>query len=108
MGVMSAADAAKIIEDGMVIAASGFTPSGYPKVVPLELAKRAELGEEVGITLITGASVGDELDGALARAGVIKRRFPYQTQKDTRNGINAGNINYADMHLSHVPQFVDY
>ena len=106
--VMSADEAAKYITDGMTIATSGFTPSGYPKAVPLALAKRAEAGEEIGVTLITGASVGDELDGALARAGVLKRRFPYQTNASSRNGINDGSVQYQDMHLSHVPQFIEY
>lgn len=105
--VKTAAEAAEFIKDGMIIAASGFTPSGYPKAVPLALAKRAEK-EDIGITLITGASVGDELDGALARAGVLKRRFPYQTNKSSRDGINDGSIMYQDMHLSHVPQFIEY
>lgn len=106
--VTSAEIAAKLINDGHVVATSGFTPSGYPKAVPLALAKRAEDGEEIGITLITGASVGDELDGALTRAGVLKRRFPYQTNKSSRDGINAGYVNYQDMHLSHVSQFIEY
>lgn len=106
--VMTADEAALFIKDGMTLATSGFTPSGYPKAVPLALAKRAENGEEIGVTLITGASVGDELDGALSRAGVLKRRFPYQTNKDSRNGINAGTVAYQDMHLSHVPQFIEY
>ncbi len=106
--IMSAEEAAAMIKDGMTVAVSGFTPAGYPKAVPLALAKRAENGEDIGITLITGASVGDELDGALARSGVLKRRFPYQTNKDSRNGINDGSVMYQDMHLSHVPQFVNY
>ncbi|TCO71348.1 acetyl-CoA hydrolase/transferase family protein [Marinisporobacter balticus] len=106
--IMSAAEAALFIEDEMTIATSGFTPSGYPKAVPLALAKRAEDGEKIGITLITGASVGDELDGALTRAGVLKRRFPYQTNKDSRNAINNGTVMYQDMHLSHVSQYIDY
>lgn len=106
--IMTADEAALFIKDGMTLATSGFTPSGYPKAVPLALAKRAEKGEEIGVTLITGASVGDELDGALSRAGVLKRRFPYQTNKDSRNGINAGTVAYQDMHLSHVPQFIEY
>ena len=62
--------------------------------------------ENLGITLITGASVGDEIDGALARAGVIARRYPYQTNKDIRNSINAGEINYVDIHLSQVPTWI--
>lgn len=106
--VMSAEEAAKLINDGDVVVSSGFTPSGYPKVVPPALAKRKENGEDIGITLITGASVGDELDGVLSRAGVIKRRFPYQTNSDLRNRINSGEIQYQDMHLSHVPQWIDY
>jgi len=106
--LMSAADAAMFINDGDTIATSGFTPSGYPKAVPLAIADRAKNGEKIEITLITGASVGPELDGILADAGVIKRRFPYQTNSDMRNAINNGDVNYADMHLSHVPQFIDY
>lgn len=106
--VMSAEQAAKLINDGDVVATSGFTPSGYPKAVPLALAERAKNGEKVEITLITGASVGPELDGKLAEAGVIKRRFPYQTENTMRSNINSGAIKYADMHLSHVPQYIDY
>lgn len=106
--IMSAEKAALLIKDGMTMATSGFTPSGYPKAVPLALAKRAEEGEDIGVTLITGASVGDELDGALARSGVMRRRYPYQTNKDSRNAINAGKVLYQDMHLSHVAQFIDY
>jgi len=106
--VMTAESASKLIKDGMTVATSGFTPSGYPKSVPLALAKRAEDGEKIGVTLITGASVGDELDGAWARAGILKRRFPYQTNPSSRNGINDGSVSYQDMHLSHVPQFIEY
>lgn len=106
--VMSADQAASFVKSNMTLATSGFTPSGYPKMVPLALSKRAEKGELEGITLITGASVGDELDGALARAGGIKRRYPYQTQKDMRNDINAGKISYADQHLSHMAQDMAY
>ncbi len=38
--VMSADEAALHIKDGMTIATSGFTPSGYPKAVPKALAAR--------------------------------------------------------------------
>lgn len=105
--IMSSEEAALLIKDNMTIATSGFTPSGYPKAVPISLAKRAE-GGKIKIQLITGASVGDELDGALARAGIIARRYPYQTHEHLRDEINKGNIIFQDMHLSHVPQFIDY
>lgn len=106
--VMSAKEAAKLFEDNMVVGTSGFTPAGYPKAVPLALADRVKNGENIGITLITGASVGPELDGALSELGIIKRRCPYQTNSSCRNSINNSSINYSDMHLSHTPQWVKY
>ncbi|SHM82544.1 succinyl-CoA:acetate CoA-transferase [Caldanaerovirga acetigignens] len=105
--IMTAEEAASLIEDGMTVGTSGFTPSGYPKEVPLALAKRAEK-ENLKINLYTGASVGDELDGALARAGVIAKRMPYQTNDSIRNSINSGKIEFVDIHLSHMPQMVRY
>jgi succinyl-CoA:acetate CoA-transferase len=106
--ICSAGEAASLIKDGMTVGTSGFTPSGYPKAVPLALAEKANRDHKVKITLMTGASVGDELDGALARAGVIEKRLPYQTQNDMRSCINSGRCQYIDMHLSHTPQYVRY
>ncbi|RKD33878.1 acetyl-CoA hydrolase/transferase family protein [Thermohalobacter berrensis] len=106
--IMTAEEAAEIFKDGMIVGTSGFTPAGYPKAVPKALSERAKKGEKVEISIITGASVGDELDGELARTGVMTRRYPYQTNKSCRDGINNGDIEYADMHLSHVPQWVKY
>ncbi|MEY8001831.1 acetyl-CoA hydrolase/transferase family protein [Clostridium sp. Mt-5] len=104
----TANDAADLIKDGMTVGTSGFTFSGYPKSVPMALAKKIKSGAKIKINLFTGASVGDELDGELARVGAINKRFPYQTHKDVRNAINAGEINYVDAHLSMSPQMVDY
>jgi len=107
--IKTAKDASLIIKNGMNIATSGFTPAGYPKAVPLALAQRVrETGEKLKINLITGASVGDELDGELSREGIINKRIPYQTHKDCRNSINSGDIKFLDMHLSHVAQFINY
>ena len=78
--MVSADEAALLIKDGMNVATSGFTPSGYPKAVPLALAKQAKEGRKVKINLWTGASVGDELDGALSLAGVINKRLPLPNQ----------------------------
>ena len=106
--IMSAGEAANFIKDGMSVATSGFTPSGYPKAVPLALAEKVKKGQKIEINLITGASVGDELDGVLTDAGVIKRRYPYQTNSKIRNAINNGSVAYQDMHLSHVSQYIEY
>ncbi|WMJ82378.1 acetyl-CoA hydrolase/transferase family protein [Clostridium sp. MB40-C1] len=107
--VMTAEEAINFIQDGMVIGTSGFTPSGYPKVVPLTLAEKVKkTGEKMKLTLYSGASLGPEVDGAWAEAGIIAKRLPYQTNAALRNEINAGNIEYIDMHLSHSTQYLNY
>jgi succinyl-CoA:acetate CoA-transferase len=97
-------EAAKTIEKGMIVACSGFTPSGYPKEVPSALARRCEKEGPVPITLWTGASVGPELDDELARAGCIRKRFPYQTSEAIRKKINEGEVLFSDLHLSRNAQ----
>lgn len=101
--VMSAEQAVKFIRDGMTLGMSGFTLFGYPKAIPKALAQS---GHARHLTLMTGASTGDGLDGVLARAGMLDRRYPYQSNKDIRAGVNAGHIAYSDMHLSMLPTFL--
>ena len=105
--ICTAEEAAAYIKPGMNVGTSGFTPSGYPKAVPLALAKRME-EEPFKINLWTGASTGDEEDGALTRANGIAFRMPYQTNKDMRNAINSGKIDYCDLHLSESAQLARY
>lgn len=105
--IMSAEKAALLINPSDKVAISGFTPSGYPKAVMLALAKRIQT-EKFKIDLWSGASVGDEVDGSLARANGINRRFPYQTNKDLRDRINRGDVCYIDQHLSHTAPQVRY
>lgn len=105
--IVSAEEAADFIKPNMNIGTSGFTPAGYPKAVPMALAKRMEK-EPFTINLWTGASVGKELDGALAKVGGIKKRMPYQTNKDLRTAINSGAVDYCDLHLSESAQFARY
>ena len=103
--VMTPEEAAMLIHPGDVVAVSGFTPAGYPKEVPLALAKRMEK-EPFQITLYAGASLGDEVDGALARAHGISRRLAYQTNKDLRRQVNDGSVAYADYHVSVFAQLI--
>lgn len=107
--VVTAEEAAKLIKNGDTLGCSGFTPSGYPKAVPLALAARVEAGEEIKIQLLTGASVGDELDGALTKCGAIAARSPYQTNNDLRKALNQqGGVKYNDQHLSVATQDARY
>jgi succinyl-CoA:acetate CoA-transferase len=108
--IMSPVEAAALIRPGFNVGMSGFTGSGYPKAVPLALAKRimdANLaGEKFKIGVWTGASTAPELDAALAMVDGIELRLPYQSDPVCRKKINAGEMEYIDIHLSHVAQFV--
>lgn len=104
--VMTPREAARLIRGGMTLACSGFTSCGYPKVVPLALAERIRGGDPVRVNLITGASVGEELDEELASVGGIARRYPYQTGAVINRAINDGDIMYHDIHLSRVAEQV--
>ncbi len=105
--VVTAEEAAAMINPSDKIGISGFTPSGYPKAVPLALEKRIR-DEHFKIDLWTGASVGPEADQALVECDGMNRRFPYQTNGVLRKAINTGKVHYIDMHLSHVAQQVRY
>ena len=104
--VRSAREAASYIEPGMTVGVSGFTQSGYTKAVASALAKRAEAGEKLNLTVYSGASMGDEFDGKLTRAGVLGCRMPYQTNKDLRNAINKGEVKYLDIPLGIMSRWV--
>ncbi|MDO4191208.1 MAG: succinate CoA transferase [Bacteroidales bacterium] len=110
--VMTAAEAAAFVNNGDIVAFSGFTPAGCPKEVPTAIAAKAEAehaaGREFKIGMYTGASTGDSLDGALARANAILFRTPYQSNKDLRTRLNAQEAHYFDMHLSHLAQELRY
>lgn len=104
--IMDADSAALLIEDGMAVGISGFTNAGYPKMVPHALAEQVKSGRQLKIDLYSGASVGPEVDGELVEAGIIGKRIPYQTNAGLRKSINAGKVDYIDMHLGRSPEFV--
>lgn len=105
---MSAAQAAQLIEHGATLGLSGFTGAGYPKALPQAIAERARAEHAAGrpfqVNVWTGASTAPEVDGALAQAGAMAQRLPFNSDPSTRQQINAGSIDYIDMHLSHVAQ----
>lgn len=105
-------EAAAQILDGQTVAFSGFTPAGAPKVISQHIADRADKEHRAGrnfqIGMITGASNGPSLDGALARADAVAWRTPYQSDAEMRKAINSGRARFFDMHLSMVAQAVRY
>ncbi len=106
---MGAEEAAALIRPGMTVGMSGFTGAGYPKAVPQALAAHITQaharGEAFALKVLTGASTAPELDGALARAGGIEFRLPYQSDPELRARINRGEIEYMDIHLGQVAQY---
>jgi len=108
--IMTADQAAALIPKGCNVGMSGFTGAGYPKAVPIALADRMNAihaaGEDFKISVWTGASTAPELDGVLAKVDGMELRLPYQSDPTCRKRINAGEMDYLDIHLSHVGQFV--
>lgn len=102
--IMRAEDAAAMIPPNSVIACSGFISVGDPKAVPRAIAR---LAVAKNLTVLTGASVGGAIDGDLVNAGLMAKRYPYQHNGDLRSAINAGRVDYADMHLSNLPRFIE-
>ena len=108
--LMTAEAAAALIPSGANVGMSGFTGAGYPKAVPQALAARigrlhAE-GQAFRIGLWTGASTAPELDGALAQVDGVGLRMPFQSDPVGRARINAGEMEYTDIHLGQVAQYV--
>ncbi|WP_373800543.1 acetyl-CoA hydrolase/transferase family protein [Delftia acidovorans] len=105
---MTAEQAAALIPHGVNVGMSGFTGAGYPKALPQAIAQHAKSEHAAGrpykINVWTGASTAAEMDGALAEAGALSQRLPFNTDPTCRARINAGEIDFIDMHLSHVAQ----
>lgn len=97
--IMSAEQAAELIENGMTVGMSGFTRAGEAKAVPQALAQKA-LRSPLKISLMTGASLGNDLDKKLTEAGVLARRMPFQVDNTLRKAINNGQVMFIDQHLS--------
>src|SRR3990167_7643414 len=92
--IMSAEAAAALIQHGDQVAMSGFAGAGYPKAIPLALARHSQAHHDAGkafrIGVWTGASTAPELDGALAKVGGMDMRLPYQSDPTCRARINDG------------------
>lgn len=110
--ILTPEEAVEKILHQQTIAFSGFTPAGAAKAVPRALAQKARKlhaqGEPFRVRIITGASSGQSIDDDLAAAEAISWRAPYQTGRSIRGQINRQEVEYVDMHLSHLPQTVAF
>ena len=109
--VMSAEEAVQFVNHGDKVGTSGFTGAGYPKALPAAIAEKAKAahdkGQDFSIDMYTGASTAPECDGVLAEAGALRYRMPYQSDPTMRKKINAGEMKFQDIHLSHSGMLVE-
>lgn len=110
--VLTPEEAASFIQHGNTVAFSGFSPAGAAKAVPVALARRAiqehEKNRPFKLRILTGASSGQSVDDELAKADAVSWRAPYQGETSLRQKINHEEVEYVDIHLSHVPQMLAY
>lgn len=109
---LTAEEAVSFIQHGSTVAFSGFSPAGAAKAVPVALANRAKQEQAKNrpfkLRILTGASSGQSIDDELARADAVAWRAPYQGETRLRQKINREEVEYVDIHLSHVPQMLAY
>ncbi len=107
---LTAEEAIKNISAGDTVAFSGFTPAGAAKKVPRAIAEMAvaehDRGRPFKIRILTGASSSGSVDIDLAKANAISWRAPYQGESELRQQINRQEVEYVDLHLSHLPQIL--
>lgn len=106
-GAVSVKDATTVaasIPTDAAIATSGFGSVGYPKAVMLALA---ESERDLSLTVVSGGSVGEEIDTRLVETGAIARRYPYQATPEARAAINEGEIAFHDSHIARLSDEVE-
>lgn len=75
------------------------------------LADHVEKNNLQGTTkysLFVGASSGAETENRWAKLNMFERRSPHQVGKEIAKGINNGQINFFDKHLSMFPTDLVY
>lgn len=103
--VVQASTAASRLPADATILVSGFGSVGYPKAVPEALA---ESGRDLSLAIVSGGSVGEEIDVQLVEADAIARRYPYQARPPIRAATNENRIAFNDRHISSLGDEVQF
>ena len=101
----TAEQAASSIRDGMTVAMSGYSMAGYPKAVVEALVERRQAGEDLSLTLVTGANV-PWLDETLAAERIIARRAPMVASRTLAAQTNTGSVRYVEQQMSKMPRLL--
>ena len=111
--VLTAAEAASLIQNGQNVGFSGFTPAGAPKAIPMAIADRAIAAHNAG------AGVPDRcpdrrLDGAFAgwrlvegEGDEVSHAVPDE-RRICATASTPGKTRFFDLHLSLMPQVTRY
>ena len=86
--IMTAEETIPLLKDGMYLAFSGFA-GGHPKAVPLTLAdyvEKSNLQGKMRFNVLTGASIGRDVEDRWSALDMTDRRGPYQASDVCRCG----------------------
>jgi acyl-CoA hydrolase len=97
--LMPVEEAVKFVSDRCKIAISGFTKTGEPKVFLPALARYlSQYAPKTKIGLFSGASLSEAVEDPIA--SFVGKRGPYMSSNVARKMINAGEMDFSDVHLS--------
>ena len=97
--LMPVEEAVKFVSDRCKIAISGFTKSGEPKVfIPALANYLRRYAPKSKIGLFSGASLSEDVENPIA--SFVGKRGPYMSSSASRKLINAGEMDFTDVHLS--------
>jgi len=105
--LMPAEEAVKFVSDRCKIAVSGFTKTGEPKIFLPALARHlAQYAPKTKIGLFSGASLSEAVENPIA--SFVGKRGPYMSSSVARKMINAGEMDFTDVHLSAFARNLTY
>ncbi len=100
----SAEQAAALIPEGAILAASGYTSAGDPKATLSALAARGAAGDIRSIDLITAAQLSPPIEDALANVGLLRRRAPFTVSPAVRELANRQELRYVEAAMGKMPR----
>ena len=106
--IMTADEAAALIPSGANVGMSGFTGAGYPKAVPLALAQRTPPARGATSRSASGPAPRPRPNWTARwpRSTASRCACPISPIRPAASASTPGEMDYIDIHLSHVAQFV--
>lgn len=99
---MTAAEAALLFRDGMLVATSGST-MGYPKATFQALSERIKRQGGIRIDLLCTGPLSSEIEDDLVDAGGIRTRIGVVGSEKLRAAVNRGEVRFVEGRGSHLP-----